>query len=88
MNQTICDGNDEPSTYTIDVLSILTTDFRNFYQVEPICSRMEPKNETECKNATETCQIAGIKDENCPNNGLCCFNGCVNACQELGKDNR
>jgi len=36
---------------------------------------------SQCAGAVNACWSVGQADVDCPNNGLCCFNGCANACQ-------
>jgi len=35
---------------------------------------------SQCQGAVNTCWSVGVQDVDCPNNALCCFDGCVNTC--------
>jgi len=37
-------------------------------------------SETECAGAVSNCWSPGQRDTDCPNNGLCCFDGCADTC--------
>ena len=40
------------------------------------------------QGAVSTCWSPGQRDTDCPNSGLCCFDGCANTCGDApqGKD--
>ena len=38
------------------------------------------KKNVKCEYEKNQCWSPGIPDEDCPGHGLCCFNGCINAC--------
>jgi len=44
------------------------------------CPAASPLSDTECAGAVSTCWSPGQRDTDCPNNGLCCFDGCANTC--------
>jgi len=44
------------------------------------CPAAEPLSPTECEGAVSTCWSPGQRDTDCPDNGLCCFDGCANTC--------
>ena len=44
------------------------------------CTPMVPKPAAMCVGATDSCSSLGLQDHQCPDFGVCCFNGCVNAC--------
>ena len=44
-------------------------------------NRRRYRRQSDCKNSkTPNCWSAGTYDLDCPNSGLCCFDGCVNRC--------
>ena len=45
------------------------------------CPVVESKTEEECSGAVATCWSRGVPDVDCPDFGLCCFDGCVNTCK-------
>ena len=45
------------------------------------CPQVEQKSEEECSNSTANCWSQGVPDVDCPDFGLCCFDGCVNTCK-------
>ena len=44
----------------------------------PEVTSMPPMSQ--CSSAVSNCWSVGEPDWDCPNNGLCCFDGCVNTC--------
>jgi len=50
------------------------------------CPAVEQRTEAECSNATANCWSRGVPDVDCPEYGLCCFDGCVNTCYEEEED--
>jgi len=46
------------------------------------CPVVEQRTGAECSNATANCWSRGVPDVDCPEYGLCCFDGCVNTCYE------
>merc|ERR1719245_2296640 len=44
------------------------------------CPAASALSEAECAGAVSTCWSPGQRDTDCPNNGLCCFDGCANTC--------
>ena len=40
---------------------------------------------TQCGGQLSNCWSVGEPDVDCPNMGLCCFNGCANVCQDQGR---
>ena len=40
---------------------------------------------TQCAGQVSNCWSVGEPDVDCPNLGLCCFNGCANVCQSQGR---
>lgn len=46
------------------------------------CPVVEQRTGAECSNATANCWSRGVPDVDCPEYGLCCFDGCVNTCFE------
>merc|ERR1711923_348318 len=55
--------------------------FKRQPQLSP-CPQMSVKPTSMCVNATNTCSVSGQYDVSCPNFNLCCFDGCVNSCQD------
>lgn len=51
-------------------------------QPESTCPPMSVKPSSMCLNANDTCWSVGQQDTDCPNYGLCCFDGCANTCQK------
>ena len=45
------------------------------------CPVVETKTEAACAGTVATCWSRGVPDVDCPNFGLCCFDGCVNTCK-------
>jgi len=45
------------------------------------CPVVETKTEAECEGTVATCWSRGVPDVDCPNFGLCCYDGCVNTCK-------
>jgi len=50
------------------------------------CPVVEQRPGPECSNATANCWSRGVPDVDCPDYGLCCFDGCVNTCYEEEED--
>jgi len=46
------------------------------------CPAAEPLSPAECEGSASTCWSPGQRDTDCPFNGLCCFNGCSNTCDQ------
>jgi len=44
------------------------------------CPPVEDKLAGQCSNATANCWSRGVADVDCPDYGLCCYDGCVNTC--------
>jgi len=44
------------------------------------CPAASPLSEAECAGAVSNCWSPGQRDTDCPNNGLCCFDGCADTC--------
>jgi len=44
------------------------------------CPAAEPLSPADCEGAVSTCWSPGQRDTDCPNNGLCCFDGCADTC--------
>lgn len=44
------------------------------------CPNANPLSDAECAGAVSNCWSPGQPDTDCPNYGLCCFDGCVNTC--------
>jgi len=44
------------------------------------CPPVEDKLPGQCSNATANCWSRGVADVDCPDFGLCCYDGCVNTC--------
>ena len=44
------------------------------------CPSASPLSDAECAGAVSNCWSPGQSDTDCPNFGLCCFDGCVNRC--------
>jgi len=44
------------------------------------CPVVEDKPASQCTNATANCWSRGVADVDCPDYGLCCYDGCVNTC--------
>jgi len=50
------------------------------------CTVVTPKSANSCLNKKANCWSAGVPDLDCPNSGLCCFDGCVNTCIDTPDD--
>ena len=44
------------------------------------CPAANPLSDAECAGAVSNCWSPGQPDTDCPNYGLCCFDGCANTC--------
>ncbi len=44
------------------------------------CPNVNPLSDAECAGAVSNCWSPGQGDTDCPNFGLCCFDGCANRC--------
>ena len=44
------------------------------------CPAVNPLTDAECAGAISNCWSPGQLDTDCPNFGLCCFDGCANTC--------
>jgi len=44
------------------------------------CPVVEDRSADQCSNATANCWSRGVADVDCPDFGLCCYDGCVNTC--------
>ena len=44
------------------------------------CPAASPLSDAECAGAVSNCWSPGQPDTDCPNYGLCCFDGCANTC--------
>ena len=44
------------------------------------CPAANPLTDAECGGAVSNCWSPGQPDTDCPNYGLCCFDGCANTC--------
>ena len=44
------------------------------------CPAANPLSDAECGGAVSNCWSPGQADTDCPNFGLCCFDGCANTC--------
>lgn len=44
------------------------------------CPAANPLSDAECGGAVSNCWSPGQTDTDCPNYGLCCFDGCANTC--------
>ena len=44
------------------------------------CPAVSPAPPGACEGAVSTCWSPGQPDGDCPNFGLCCFDGCANTC--------
>ena len=51
-------------------------------QLSSRCPTLSARSDQACQNARPNCWSAGDFDLDCPNAGLCCFDGCVNTCLE------
>ena len=47
------------------------------------CTFATPKPANSCLDKKANCWSAGVLDLDCPNSGLCCFDGCVNTCVDM-----
>jgi len=47
------------------------------------CPALDQLGESDCEGAVSTCWSPGQPDGDCPNFGLCCFDGCANTCGEV-----
>jgi len=46
------------------------------------CPALDQLDQKDCQGAVSTCWSPGQPDGDCPNFGLCCFDGCANTCGE------
>ena len=44
------------------------------------CPAASALSDAECAGAVDNCWSPGQSDTDCPNFGLCCFDGCANPC--------
>ncbi len=44
------------------------------------CPNVNPLSDAECSGVVSNCWSPGQGDTDCPNFGLCCFDGCANRC--------
>ena len=44
------------------------------------CPAADALSDSECAGAVSNCWSPGQTDTDCPNFGLCCFDGCANTC--------
>ena len=44
------------------------------------CPAANALSDAECAGAVDNCWSPGQSDTDCPNFGLCCFDGCANTC--------
>ena len=44
------------------------------------CPAANPLSDAECAGAVSNCWSPGQPDTDCPDYGLCCFDGCANTC--------
>lgn len=49
------------------------------------CPSVSPLSPGECEGAVSTCWSPGQPDGDCPDFGLCCFDGCVNTCPQVSE---
>ena len=49
------------------------------------CPVVDPLSDAECAGAVSTCWSPGQPDTDCPDFGICCFDGCANTCEGEGK---
>merc|ERR1712083_756783 len=47
------------------------------------CPSVSPLPPPSCEGSVDTCWSPGQPDGDCPNFGLCCFDGCANTCPEV-----
>jgi len=52
------------------------------------CPALDQLGEADCEGAVDTCWSPGLPDGDCPNFGLCCFDGCSNTCGEVAEDRK
>jgi len=45
------------------------------------CPQVSARTPYECTGQSSNCWSPGVRDTDCPNHGLCCFDGCANVCQ-------
>ena len=78
-------GNDNSSTSQYDEPK---EDPSQYGSDKCAASKKRYRRQSDCKNSkTPNCWSAGTYDLDCPNSGLCCFDGCVNRCvDEAGDD--
>jgi len=46
------------------------------------CPNVNPLSDAECAGTVSTCWSPGQPDTDCPNFGICCFDGCANTCAD------
>lgn len=44
------------------------------------CPNVNPLSDAECSGSISNCWSPGQYDTDCPNSGLCCYDGCSNRC--------
>ena len=66
-----CDAS--PTFYSLNLGLFTSSD-------ESACPIISPLPLNNCQGKESTCWSPGQKDRDCPDNGLCCFNGCSNTC--------
>ena len=51
-----------------------------------VCPPASPLTADQCRGQFSTCWSVGVPDLDCPNWGLCCFDGCANTCLAEARD--
>merc|ERR1719150_652228 len=51
-----------------------------------VCPPASPLTADQCRGQFSTCWSVGVPDLDCPNWGLCCFDGCANTCLGEARD--
>ena len=52
------------------------------------CPSVSPLPSSSCEGSVDTCWSPGQPDGDCPNFGLCCFDGCSNTCPQGQSENK
>ena len=50
------------------------------FHEDPKCPPVSPKTPAQCRGQRSNCWSPGVRDLDCPNSGLCCYDGCANTC--------
>ena len=66
---------------TVSLLALVISTSAAFKFIEdPKCPAARPRSPAECRGQRSNCWSPGVRDTDCPHNGLCCYDGCANTC--------